>query len=69
MTWRVVRAVTFDAHTGDPGLTDGVDALVTATLGVASSLGVEDDELHAVDRTTRHATGAVTSDQRDPMPR
>jgi len=22
---------------------------------------------HAVDRTIRHATGAVTSDQRDPM--
>ena len=69
MTWRVVRAVTFDAHTGDPGLTVGAEALVTATLGVASSLGVEDGALHAMDRTTRHATGAVTSDQRDPMPR
>ena len=67
MTWRVVRAVTFDAHTGDPGSTVGGDALVAATLGVASSLGVEDGALHAVDRTARHATGAVTSDQRDPM--
>lgn len=67
MTCRVVRAVTFDAHTGDPGSNAGVDALVTAALGVASSLGVEDGALHAVDRTARHATGAVTSDQRDPM--
>jgi hypothetical protein len=66
MTWRV-RAVTFDAHTGDPGSTVGVDVLVTATLGVASGPGVEDGALHAVDRTARHATGAVTSDQRDPM--
>jgi hypothetical protein len=38
MTWRVVRTVTFDAHTGDPGSNVGVDALVAATLGVASSL-------------------------------
>ena len=67
MTWRVVRAVTLDAHTGEPGSNVGVDALVTATLGVASSLGVEDGVPHAVDRTARHATGAVTSDQRDPM--
>jgi hypothetical protein len=64
MTWRVVRAVTFDAHTGDPGLTVGGDA-----LGVASSPGVEDGALHAVQRTARHATGAVASDQREPMPR
>ena len=66
MTWRVVRAVTFDAHTGDPGSTVGGDALVTATVGLASSPGVEDGALHAVDRRARHA-GAVTSDQRDPM--
>ena len=69
MTWRVVRAVTFDAHTGDPGSTVGGDALVTATLGVASRPGDEDGALHAVDRTARHAIGAVTSDHRDPMPR
>jgi len=68
MTCRVVRAVTFDAHTGDLGSNAGVDALVTATLGVASR-GVEDGALHDVDRATRHATGAVTSDQRDPMVR
>jgi hypothetical protein len=67
MTWRVVRAVTFDAHTGDPGSNVGGDARVTATLGVASGLGVEDGALHAVDRTARQATGAVTSDQRDPI--
>ena len=67
MTWRVVLAVTFDAHPGDSGSSVGGDALVTATLGVASGLGVEDGALHAVDRTVRHATGAVTSDQRDPM--
>ena len=67
MTWRVVRAVTFDAHTGDPGSNVGVDVLLTATLGVASSLGVVDGALHAVDRTAKQATGAVTSDQRDPM--
>ena len=67
MTWRVVRAVTFDAHTGVPGSDLGVDALVTPTLGVASILGVEEVALHAVDRTVRHATGAVTSDQRGPM--
>jgi len=67
MTWRVVRAVTFDAHTGDPGSVVGVDALVAATLGVASGLGVEDGALHAVDMTARHATAAVTSDQRDHM--
>jgi hypothetical protein len=66
MTCRVVRALIFDAHTGDLGSNVGVDALVTATLGVASR-GVEDGELHAVDRTARHANGAVTSDQRDPM--
>ena len=66
MTWRVVRAGTFDAHTGDPGSNAGVDALGMATLGVASSLGVGDGAPHAVDRTARHATGAVTSDQRDP---
>jgi 2-methylisocitrate lyase-like PEP mutase family enzyme len=68
MTWRVVRAVIFDAHTGDPGSNVGVDAVVTETLGVASSLGVDDGgALHAVDRTAKHATGAVTSDQRGPM--
>jgi hypothetical protein len=67
MTWRVVRAVTFDAHSGDPGLAVGVDALVAAALGVASGPGVEDGALHAVDRTATHVTGAVTSDQRDPM--
>lgn len=67
MTWRVVRALIFDAHAGDLGSNVGVDTLVTATLGVASSLGVEDGALHAVDRTARHATGAVTTDQRDPM--
>ena len=67
MTWRVVRAVTFDAHTGDPGSNVGGDALVAATLGVASSLGVEDGALHAVHRTARHATGADASDQREPM--
>jgi hypothetical protein len=68
MTCRVVRAVTFDAHTGDPGSNAGVDAFVTATPDVASR-GVEDGALHAVDRTARHATGAVTSDQRGPMVR
>ena len=67
MTWRVVRAVTFDAHAGVSGSNVGVATLVTGALGVASSLGVEDGALHAVDRTARHATGAVTSDQRDPM--
>jgi hypothetical protein len=67
MTWRVVRAVIFEAHTGDPGSNVGVDTLGTAALGVPSSLGVEDGALHAVDRTARHATGAVISDQRDPM--
>jgi hypothetical protein len=67
MTWRVVRAVIFDAHAGDRGSNVGVDTLVTAALGVASSPGVEAGALHAVDRTARHATGAVTSDQRDPM--
>lgn len=67
MTWRVVRALTFDAHTGDPGPGVGVDALVPATLGGASRPDVEDGALHAVDRTARHATGAVTSDQRAPM--
>lgn len=66
MTWPV-RAVTFNAHTGDPGSAVGVDALVTASLGAASSLGVEDGALHAVDRTARHTTRAVTSDQQDPM--
>ena len=65
----MVRVGTFDAHAGDPGSTAGEGVLVTATLGVASSLGVEDGALHAVDRTVRHATGAVISDQRDPMPR
>jgi 2-methylisocitrate lyase-like PEP mutase family enzyme len=65
MTWRV-RAVTFDAHTGDPGSAVGVDALVTASLRAASRLGVEDGALHAVDRTARH-TKAVTRDQQDPM--
>lgn len=68
MTCRVVRAVSFDAHTGGRGSSVGVDAFVTAKLGVASR-GVEDGELHAVDRTARHATGAVTSGQRDPMVR
>jgi len=68
MTCRVVRAVTFDAHPGGPGANVDVDALVTATLGVASR-GVEDGALHAVDRATRHATGAVTSHQRDSMVR
>lgn len=68
MTCRVVRALTFDAHTGDLGSNVGVDALVTATLGVASR-GVADGALQAVDRAARHATGAVTSDQRDPMVR
>lgn len=67
MTWRVVRAVIFDAHAGDRGSIVGVDTLVITVLGVASSLGVEDGALHAVDSTARHATGAVTSDQRDPM--
>ncbi len=67
MTWRVVRPVTFDAHTGDPGSDVGGDALVAATLGLASSLGVEVGVPHAVDRTARHATGAVTSDQREPI--
>jgi len=59
--------VTLDAHTGDPGLVVGVDAFVGATLGVASGFGVEDGALHAVERSARHATGAVTSDQRDPI--
>jgi hypothetical protein len=67
MTWRVVRAVTFDAHSDDSASSVGGDVLVTATLGVGSRLGVEDGALHAVDRTARHATGAVTSDQRDPI--
>jgi hypothetical protein len=69
MTWRVVCAVTFEAHAGDPGSTVGVGALVTATLGVASSPGVEVGALHAVDKTARHAIGAITSDQRDPIQR
>ena len=69
MTWRVVRALTFAAHTGEPGSTVGVDALVTATLGVASTPGVEDGALHAVDSAARHANGAVTSSQRGPIPR
>jgi hypothetical protein len=69
MTWRVVRALTFEAHTGDPDSTVGVGALLTAALGVASGPGVEDGALHAVDKTARHATGAVTSDQRDPIQR
>ena len=68
MTCRVVRAVTFEAHTGDPGSNVGVGSLVTMTLGVASS-GVEAGALHAVDRAARHATEAATSDQRDPMVR
>jgi hypothetical protein len=68
MTCRVVRAVSFDVHTGDPGSNVGADVLVTATLGVASR-GVEDGALHAVARAARHATGAATSDQRDPMVR
>jgi hypothetical protein len=68
MTWRV-RGVTFDAHPGDSGSTVGVAALVTGTLGVASGRDVEDGAPHAVDRTARHAAGAVNSDQRDPMPR
>jgi hypothetical protein len=65
----VLLAVTSDAHTGDPGLVVGVDALVAATLGLASGSGVEDDALHAVDRRARHATQteAVTGDQRDPI--
>lgn len=67
MTWRVVRAVSFDAHAGESGPDVGVAALVAAALGVASGLGVEDGALQAVDRTARHATGAVTSDQRGPM--
>ncbi len=68
MTWRV-RAVTFDAHTGEAGSAIGVDALVAASLGAASSPGVEDGALQAVDRTARHATRAVISDQHDPMQR
>ena len=68
MTWRV-PAVTFDAHTGEAGSDVGVGALVPATLGVASGPGVEDGAPHAVDRMARHATGAVTSDQRGPMAR
>ena len=68
MTWSA-RAVTFDAHTGCPGSTVGVAVLVTAALGLASGLGVEDGVPQAVDRTARHAAGAVTSDPQDPMPR
>lgn len=66
MTWRV-RAVTFDAHTGDPGPAVGADALVTEPLGAASSPGVGDGALHAVDRTVTATTRPVTSDQQDPM--
>ena len=66
MTWRV-RAGTCRAHTGDLGPAVGVEVLVTASLGEASRLGAEGGALHAVDRTARHATRAVTSDQQDPM--
>jgi hypothetical protein len=66
MTWRV-RAVTLDAHTGDPGAAVGLDSLVTASLRAASRLGGEDGALHAVDRTARHTTKAVSRDQQDPM--
>ncbi len=66
MTCRV-RAVTFDAHAGDLGTAVGGDTLETAPLGLVSGSGVEDGALHAVDRTARHTTSAVTSDQQDPM--
>ncbi len=67
MTWRVLPALIFDAHTGDPGLVVGVAALGAATLGEASGLGVADGALHPVDSTARHAAAAVTSDQREPI--